>query len=105
MAKESKVKKIIIELSGKEVTLTLAQAKELQASLNELFEERVKVVKEKEYIPQPYPVPQPYIYPRPWRPYRHEPWITWTNDIPLYKTTCGTDISLDNNAIRFQLRA
>lgn len=89
---KTKIKKLVIELDGKDVELSMAQAKELQAALNELFEERVKVVKEKEYIPQPYPVPQP-IYPRPVWPWRE----------PYYRCSSGTTLKLESNAVRFQL--
>lgn len=103
--KQTKIKKLVIELGGKDVELTLAQAKELQAALNELFEERV--VQKVKLVPQPFPVPDPYpIYPRPWRPYRpwHEPWITWSGESPLYKTTTGAQFSLGSgNSLRCQL--
>ena len=89
-----KIKKLVIELKGKDIELSVEQAKELQAALNELFEEKVRVVKEKEYIPQPYPVPRPCpvepIYPWPWRE-------------PHYRCSAGTTLKLETNAVRFQL--
>jgi len=109
--KNTKVKKIVIELSGKDVELTISQAQELRAALNELFEEKVTIVKEKEYLPSPYPVPypQPYpVYPRPWRyirpitPYT-EPWVTWCSSGNLYRSSAGTNVELEGSSLRFQL--
>lgn len=58
------IKKMIIELNGKDVELTIAQAKELHAALNELFEEKERVV--------PYPVyRRPYVWP-----YRDPFWVS-----------------------------
>lgn len=108
--KNTKIKKIIIELNGKDVELTIEQAMELQMALNELFEKKVRI--QKEYIPQPYPVPQPYVAPfipyvpaRPWHPWKQDPWITWADDTPLYTTTCGTNIELRKNSLRFELNS
>jgi hypothetical protein len=101
MSKEVKIKKLILELSGKDVELTLAQAKELQAALNELFEEKVKVVKEKEYVP--YHVS--YRSPRPWVPWRDTSWITWDTTLPLYNNSGGTSFKLENSSIRCSLKA
>lgn len=53
-----KINKIEIDLGEKTLELTLEQAKKLKDLLNETFSEN-KVIKEKEYIPYPYPY-------RPW---------------------------------------
>jgi hypothetical protein len=110
--KNTKIKKLVIELSGKDVELTIQQAKELQLALNELFEEKVKVIKEKEYIPRPYPVPSPYVAPfipyvpaRPWKPWRQEPWITWGGCETLYRNTIGTNMELSGDSLRLQLNS
>lgn len=72
--KQTRVKKLVIGLSGQDVELTMEQAKELQVALNELFEEKVKmverVIEKDRIVPSPYPVPYPQpipIWPRPWR--------------------------------------
>lgn len=105
-SKDTKIKNLIIELSGKDVTLTMAQAKELQSALNELFAEKVRV--EKEYVPRPYPVPEPHPvwpYGRPWRPWRREPWITWTDDVPMCKLSMGTTLLHQGESLRCQLQS
>lgn len=62
MANVVKVNKIVLNVNGKEIHLTLEEAKELSRLLGYLFEEKVVVVKEKEYVPyQPY-----YPYPKIW---------------------------------------
>lgn len=107
--KSTRVKKLVIELSGKDVELSIEQAKELQAALNELFEEKVKVVEKERLVPQPYPVPSPYpVYPppyRPWHPWGREPWITWSGESSSYKTVTGTQFSLSGNSLRCQLKS
>ena len=59
----AKIAKIIIETDGElqdgKLTISLKEAKELQKLLNELLEQEVRIVKEKEYIPY-----YPYTYPR-----------------------------------------
>lgn len=54
------VKKLVVELNGKDIELTMAQARELFVALGELFQEKTRDV----FIPQPYPV-RPYRWP--WR--------------------------------------
>lgn len=52
-----KIKKIVLDLNGKEISLTIEQAKGLRDKLNELFGKNTV------YVPQPYPT----IYEKlPW---------------------------------------
>lgn len=53
------IEKVVIKIGDQEIPLSLEEAKELQAILNETFPK-----KEKEYIPYPSP-----IVINPWRPY------------------------------------
>lgn len=92
--KKTTVKKLVLELDGKDVELTLDQARELLAALSELFGEKVKEIAKPYPVPQPYPVPEPYpVWPRRrWHPWR------WPYDEPLWKTSTGTqrpDLKLD----------
>ncbi len=66
------LKKIVLDVEGKEIVLTPEQAKKLHEALDELFGMKEK----KEYVPYPY---NPY----PWYPYRlrweySRPYITYT---------------------------
>jgi hypothetical protein len=61
MSDKTEIKKIVIELEGKELNLTVESAKKLKELLNELFKDRETV-----YIPI-----DRYI-PRPWH------WDRWT---------------------------
>jgi len=64
------IKKVVLDLDGKEVELTLEQAKKLHELLNELCGE-----KKTEYVP--YPVR--YYYWSWNRPYWHYDGPTWTS--------------------------
>lgn len=81
MAKTA-IKKLVIELDGKDVELTMAQAKELHAALNEIFEEKVREVA--------YPVYRPYRWP--WRE-------------PYWLCASGTKATLSDNSVRLSLKA
>ena len=73
MSKEKvEIKRIVIEMGGKEVELSIDDARKLLAALKDVFNEQPQ----KEYVPYPQPYPQPYISPL--RPYTY-PWgtITW----------------------------
>ena len=72
---DAKIKKIVLDLGNKEITLTCEQAKMLKELLDELFErEVVKEVHHHDYG-WCYPIPI-YEYPKP----SLQPWIV----------TCGT---------------
>jgi len=74
---------MVIELNGKDIELTMAQAKELHAALNELFEEKVREV--------PYPVyRQPYVWP--WRQ-------------PYWLCSSGTKATLSDSSVKLSLHA
>lgn len=88
------IKKVVIELSGKDVELTLDQAKELQAALNELFGEKTRDI----YIPKPHPVPEPYPV-IPWRrPY-------WPRPEPFWKLHCGSEARLSDSSVRLSVKS
>lgn len=100
--KQTRVKRLVIELSGKDVELTIGQARELHAALNELFEEKVReVIKDRPYpVPQPYPVPDPYPV-IPWR----GPWV-WPRRGPVWQTNSGTSFTLTDDAtVHCQLKS
>lgn len=86
MSKTS-VKKLVIELNGKDVELTMAQARELFDALGEIFEEKVRTVR----IPDPYPV-----YPRPYR---------WPWAVPMWHMQCGSQATLSDNSMRLSLKS
>lgn len=81
------IKKLVIELDGKDVELTMAQARELKAALDEIFGEKVREV----HIPSPYP-----IYPRPFR---------WPWREPYYLCSSGTRATLSDNSMRLSLKS
>jgi hypothetical protein len=67
MEVKAEIKKVVLKVSDKEISLSVDEAKKLKELLNELFGKEIV----KEYIPisQPYPV-----YP-PWR--WNYPEVTW----------------------------
>lgn len=81
--KSASVKKIIIELNGKDVELTMAQARELHSALSEIFGERVREV----ITP---------IYPRPYR----WPWYQ-----PSWICSSGTKATLSGSSMRLSVRS
>lgn len=80
----AKLDKLILDLNGKKIELTLAEAKQLKMALGEILgEDKVVTV--------PYPVPQPYpVYERPWRWIYHEP--RWADG-----TSCSTPVITVSN--------
>lgn len=67
MSKEVSIKKLVLDLGGKEVTLTLKEAKALKDALDELFVSERIVERHNRWV---------YPYVDPW-PYRR-PYVTWT---------------------------
>ena len=65
MKGETKITKIKITVAGKELELTLEEAKELKEVLVDLFPEKEVI-----NIPQPYPV-----YPQPQEPWAKDYWL------------------------------
>lgn len=61
-----KIKKLVLEIGGKEIELTMEEAKELKLILGEIFQENII------YVP---PIPCPC----PCEPYRQYPYDTWTS--------------------------
>jgi len=76
MSKEKNlIKKIVLDIEGKEISLTPEQAQKLLVALTNLLGTKRETIKEKEYIPYPiYPCQPPY---NPCWPY-NEPHITWS---------------------------
>lgn len=79
MSKESNIiKKIVLNIEGKEISLTPEQAQKLLVALTDLLGVKKEVIKEKEYVPYP-------VYPSyPYRPYWH--WDTYTTTWGDYRT-------------------
>ena len=59
MSEKTEIKKIVIELEGKELNLTVESAKKLKELLNELFKDRDTV-----YIPVDRYIPRPWYWDR-----------------------------------------
>ena len=80
----AEIKKIVIEIDGKEIVLTVEQAKKLKDALNEIYKRPVK-----EYIPCSFPAPSPHPY---------IPWVTYADNTakdtiePPY-TVCNINLS------------
>lgn len=79
------IKKMVIELNGAEIELTMAQARELYAALGELFQEKTRDV----FIPQPYPV----------RPYR------WPWREPYWLCASGTRVTLSDSSVKLSVKS
>lgn len=77
------VKKLVIELNGKDVELTMAQARELHAALAEIFEEKVREVT----IP---------IYRRPY---------VWPYREPYWLCSSGTRATLSDSSVKLSLKS
>jgi len=71
-----KIKKIVLEIKGKEHSMTIDEAKELRGELNKMFE------KEIQYYPSPTVYP---TYPRPY----WDNGISFTNTSGSSLTTAG----------------
>ena len=74
------IKKIVIEIGGKEIELTNVEAIQLHNELDRLFGHKV----------DPYPVvypANPWAVPSIWEPYTIPPSVTWVSD--TYTTSDG----------------
>ena len=73
-----KLERIIIDVNGQEIRLTIKEARELKEALDELFEKEVEI--QKEYVP---------YYPYPYNPYPHyyPTYTTYTIDSSQIKIT------------------
>ena len=82
-----KIDRIILKVSGKEIELSVDEAKQLKDILGEMFGKDNTVV-----IPTlvPYPYIQPYYPDRLYPSYSDYPIITWSC------TSSGTDVILTN---------
>jgi hypothetical protein len=81
MKKDEVIKKMVLQLGGKEVELSIDEAKKLHEALNELFERKVITVERH--------IHTDYHYPWTW---------TWSptvlpTTVDPYKITCGSGLS------------
>lgn len=76
------IKRIVIELNGKDVELTMGQARELHSALNEIFGEKVREVIA--------PIYRPYRWP--WRD-------------PYWLCTSGTKATLSDSSVRLSVQS
>lgn len=81
------IKKLVLDLGDKEITLTLEQAKKLHEALNELFSK--KVVTEKHH----------HYEPIPWYPWR------WQTATPIWLSTNGTSWRYSQNTLTCQVKS
>lgn len=77
MEKKTEIKKLVIEVDGKEITLALDKAEKLFEALKELFDKKVVYI------------PGPTVYREPYRP-----WY-WRNPDWVWCSTSGTKFTLD----------
>ena len=86
------IKKIVIDIDGKEISLTPEQSQKLLTALTDLLSVKKEIIKEKEYVPYPiYPYYPPYHY-RPYWKYDDNVfvWGTASNDtVDVYRKTSG----------------
>lgn len=100
---KTEITKIKLQLKGRDIELTAAEAREVQSELNKLFEiEKTELQKFKEQwekdnpktSPFPWPsYPAPIIIERERVPYWPRPWEIWCGDVPMHSsghTNCGT---------------
>lgn len=92
--KKAEITKIVVKMGEREQTLTIDQARELQAALNALFGRPAR-----EYVPYP-------VYPKPYWPW-NEPSIKWAGSgIQPYKITCGSlgsNLSYNSGTVELKL--
>jgi len=83
MSSKVKVSKIVLVVNGKEIELTIDEAKELNGMLGELFDQKEKtiVVERHPYIPYSYP----YVYVKPY--VWEQPYITWCGHVTFSGNT------------------
>lgn len=85
------VKKIVLEIAGKELSLSVEDAKALRAALNEVLG-----ASQTQYVPYPYSVPWVKYYPT----YTNTTGATITTTTPEYPptayVTCGPTATLSS---------
>ncbi len=95
MSKTVNVKRLVLNINGKEISLTLDEAKELSEVLGELFEEKTEVkiveVEKEKWYPWTYPYPTVTYEVKPDWTYRW--WSIGTN------STASTDGVLQLNTV------
>lgn len=87
---KTEIKKIVIDVEGKELVLTVAAAKKLKALLNELFE--VKVIREDRIVTVP---------ESPWRHYPYKPY--WDHDKIWLGDNGSAKFLCSNNTLKCEL--
>ena len=92
MSKKSEIKKIVVEVNGEELVLTLDAAKELHKILDELFDKKTEVIIRDKPT---------YVYPPYYYTYIQAPqpqWIHWTVTYdPRYSNVNGTSYQVGAN--------
>lgn len=73
MAEITKIKSISLDIDGKEIELTIKQAKKLTVALKELFDPKTII----NYPTYPVVIQRPYYHPEPYEWY---PTITYCSD-------------------------
>ena len=94
MAKANIINKLVLQLGDKEVELTMPQAKELHAALNELFNKEPEVQRDHYYY---YPTRPLHVGPY-WNPYHDTIWCSSSGNVIgtlTTNTTSGTTLALD----------
>ena len=93
------IKKIVLDLGGKEVTLTPEQAKNLKTALDELFGKQV--VKEIHHHDHYQPYYWWYWDSTPAIPYRQDGGLTFTSgNVTWDNVTCGNPTSYTDGTLR-----
>ncbi len=82
MSKSIEIQKIVLRVGGKEIALSLEEARELQKILNDAFERD-------RYIYVPYTIPAPYPYPH---------WTITYGDTGMFSVTAN-EHSSDGNLL------
>ena len=87
MSNKVEIKKIVLNLGGKQIGLSMDEAKKLKALLGELFDEKVSW----------FPYPTPIIIEES-RPYWYSPNVTWTSG-----SECEVGFNRDSSTLSFIL--
>ena len=101
--KKNLIKKIVLDIEGKEISLTPEQAQKLLVVLTDLIGGKKETIKEKEYVPYPiYPYDPPYRPYRPWWPY-DRPYYTWSSTTSRAGALCSANYSAENSTAKITL--
>lgn len=92
--KDAVIKKFVLELGGKEISLTPEQAKKLYEGLSELFEKKVIVEERHHYHPS-----YPWIYTVPSTGITVAPTYPFTTNPIWYTSSGGVDFSMSDGTM------